>query len=147
MDFIREQLIRHEGLRLKPYRCPAGKLTIGVGRNIEDRGITRAEAMAMLENDIAGARADVDALLDDFGIDKWKWQLNQARLDALANMAFNLGWRRLSGFRKMFAALKDGDFDLAAAEMLDSKYADDVGPRAVELANQMATGKYQDQRG
>jgi len=141
VESLEAQLIRHEGLRLKPYRCPAGKLTIGVGRNIEDRGITEAEAMVMLENDIAGARADVDSLLDEFGIRKW--ELNQARLDALTNMAFNLGRRRLSEFKKMFAAIKDRNFDLAAAEMLNSKYARDVGPRAVELSNQLSSGKYQ----
>ena len=145
MESLEAQLIRHEDLRLNPYRCPAGKLTIGVGRNIEDRGITKAEAMVMLENDIAGARADVDSLLDEFGIRKW--ELNQARLDALTNMAFNLGRERLSGFKKMFAAIKDRNFDLAAAEMLNSKYARDVGQRAVELSNQLSSGKYQDQRG
>ena len=145
MESLEAQLIRHEGMRLKPYRCPAGKLTIGVGRHIEDRGITEAEAMVMLENDIAGARADVDSLLDEFGIRKW--ELNQARLDALTNMAFNLGRKRLSGFKKMFAAIKDRNFDLAAAEMLNSKYARDVGPRAVELSNQLYSGKYQDRRG
>jgi lysozyme len=145
MEHLNEQLIRHEGMRLKPYRCPAGKLTVGVGRNIEDRGITEAEAMVMLENDIAGARADVDMLLEQFQIDKWR--LNQARQDALINMAFNIGRRQLSGFKKMFAAIKDGNFDLAAAEMLDSKYAADVGQRAVELANQLSSGKYQEGRG
>ena len=139
MESLVEQLIRHEGLRLNPYRCPTGKLTIGVGRNIEDRGITEAEAMVMLENDIAGARADVDMLLEQFQIDKWR--LNQARQNALINMAFNIGRRQLSGFKKMFAAIKDGNFDLAAAEMLDSKYAADVGQRAVELANQLSSGK------
>ena len=145
MENIRRQLIRHEGLRLRPYKCSAGKITIGVGRNIEDRGITEAEAMVMLENDIAGARADVDSLLDEFGIRKW--ELNQARLDALVNMAFNLGRRRLSGFKKMFAAIKDRNFDLGAAEVLNSKYARDVGQRAVELSNQLSRGKYLDQRG
>ena len=145
MENLATQLIRHEDLRLKPYRCPAGKLTIGVGRNLEDRGITEAEAMVMLENDIAGARADVDSLLDEFGIRKW--ELNQARMDTLTNMAFNLGRKRLSGFKKMFAAIKDGNFDLAAVEMLNSKYAGDVGRRAVELSNQLSSGKYQDQRG
>ena len=141
MEHLKEQLIRHEGLRLKPYRCPAGKLTIGVGRNIEDRGIYKAEAMVMLENDIAGAKADVDMLLEQFGIDKWR--VNQVREDALTNMAFNLGRQRLSGFKKMFSAIKDGNFDLAAAEMLDSKYARDVGQRAVELSNQLSSGEYQ----
>ena len=53
MNRIKTQLIRHEGLRLKPYRCTAGKLTIGIGRNLDDCGISQKEAYAMLERDIA----------------------------------------------------------------------------------------------
>jgi lysozyme len=52
LERIQEQLVRHEGLRLKPYRCTAGKLTIGIGRNLDDRGISQKEAYAMLERDI-----------------------------------------------------------------------------------------------
>ena len=52
MNQAKAQLVRHEGLRLKPYRCTAGKLTIGVGRNLEDKGISQQEAYELLENDI-----------------------------------------------------------------------------------------------
>lgn len=50
---LREQLERHEGLRLKPYKDTVGKLTIGIGRNLDDKGISRKEAFALLDNDIA----------------------------------------------------------------------------------------------
>ena len=52
LNRIKAQLVRHEGLKLKPYRCTAGKLTIGIGRNLDDRGISQKEAYAMLERDI-----------------------------------------------------------------------------------------------
>ena len=52
LERIKEQLVRHEGLRLKPYRCTAGKLTIGIGRNLDDCGISKTEAYVLLENDI-----------------------------------------------------------------------------------------------
>ena len=54
-----EQLMRHEGFRTKPYRCSAGKLTIGYGRNLDDKGITKAEAFMMLKNDIEEAYLDL----------------------------------------------------------------------------------------
>ncbi len=40
MNRIKAQLVRHEGLKLKPYRCTAGKLTIGIGRNLDNCGIS-----------------------------------------------------------------------------------------------------------
>lgn len=141
---LKDQLLRHEGLRLRPYICPAGALTIGIGRNLSDKGITEAEAMAMLETDIAGARVDVEFLLDKFGIERWK--LSQARQDALANMAFNIGRASLAGFKRMFTAILAEDFDVAAAEMLDSKYARDVGDRAVELSIQLCSGQWHKRR-
>ena len=52
MESLKEQLIRHEGLRLTVYDCPAGYKTIGVGRNIEQKGITESEALYLLDNDI-----------------------------------------------------------------------------------------------
>lgn len=140
-EHLERQLIRHEGLRLFPYQCPAGFLTIGVGRNLEGKGITKAEALFLLKNDIADAREDVDFLLNRFGIEKYR--LNEPRLDALANVAFNIGRHRLSGFKRMFGAAKRGDFVNMAVELLDSKYARDVGGRAVELADQLAHGIYQ----
>jgi lysozyme len=128
-----DQIKRHEGLRLKLYVCPAGKLTIGYGRNLEERGITDDEALLMLHNDIMSARNEVNAL-------SWFRGLDGVRQDVIVNMAFNLGLTKLLGFKKMIAAIKTRDYSTAAIEMLDSKWYADVGDRAVELARIMEEG-------
>lgn len=138
--FLTEQLIRHEGLRLKLYKCPAGKISIGVGRNIQDRGITRSEAMYMLAHDIASATVDLKRVMAAYHIPEW--MVSPPRKDALINVAFNIGRRSLIGFRKMWGAIHAENWDEAAKELLDSKYASDVGDRAVELAEQIRTGVY-----
>jgi len=65
---LTDQLIKHEGLRLKPYHCPAGKLTIGVGRNLEDKGITEEEAVMLLENDIQECLKDLGTIFQAFDL-------------------------------------------------------------------------------
>jgi len=135
---LRRMLIVHEGLRLKPYRCPAGYLTIGVGRNLEARGISREEAMVLLENDIAEAEAAARGFFPAFD------RLEEPRQAVLVDMAFNLGAVRLGGFRRFRAALERGDFEQAAREMLDSKWAEQVGPRARRLAEMMRRGTWAD---
>ena len=82
---LKQDLLRDEGLRLKPYLCPAGKRTIGVGRNLDECGITRAEVMMLLENDIAIVGAELDRALP------WWRTLPDGPARALANMAFNMG--------------------------------------------------------
>lgn len=134
---LKNQIVRHEGLKLKPYRCTAGKLTIGVGRNLDDKGISEAEAMAMLDTDIAEVAVELERRLPLFS------KLDDVRKDALINMGFNLGVPGLLKFRGMIAALELSDYDKAAAEMLDSKWAKQVGNRAGELARQMRKGEYQ----
>jgi len=135
-DKLENMLIRHEGLKLKPYRCTAGKLTIGVGRNIEDNGITDAEARMMLRYDIEVSRT---SLL------KYKWfqELDPVRQDAIINMVFNLGLPRFLGFKKTIGYLQAKDWEGAATEMLNSRWAKQVGRRALELAAIIVTGKYQ----
>lgn len=137
MEKLIEQLKRHEGLRLKPYRCTAGKLTIGYGRNLEDRGITQGEAESMLWRDVAEVR---DYLEDVF--DAWWFSLDGVRQAVLVNMAFNLGGPGLLKFRKMIDAVSWGRWEDAAREMLDSRWAQQVGNRATELAKQMETGRW-----
>jgi lysozyme len=132
---LKNMLIRHEGLKLKPYRDPVvGKLTIGVGRNLDDVGISEDEAMYMLENDIRRAEETAGHCCAAHGV-LFESLPEDARL-VLIDMAFNLGYR-LKSFRKMFAALKRGDFIEAAKEMLDSRWARQVGHRAEELAEIM----------
>jgi lysozyme len=133
---LEDILIRHEGLKLKPYRCTAGKLTIGVGRNLDDNGITEAEARMMLRYDIEASRL---SLL------KYKWfnSLDPVRQDVIINMVFNLGLPRFLQFKKTIAFLQAKDWEGAATEMVNSKWAKQVGNRALELAAMIVTGKYQ----
>lgn len=125
-----ESVKQGEGLRLKPYRCSAGKLSIGVGRNLDDVGITEEEAEYLLMNDLQRAENDAKKLP---GFDN----CSQVRRDVLIEMVFNLGLPRVLGFRKMLAALSKGDYTEAAHQMLDSKWHKDVGNRTDRLAWRM----------
>jgi lysozyme len=127
-------LKRDEGFRARPYRCTAGKLSIGYGRNLDDHGISEAEAGILLVNDVAAAEADLSRLLP------WWMSLDQVRRDAIGNMAFNLGSPRLMQFKSMLAAARAGNWDRAAAEAGDSKWADVVGARAVRIQHMLRTG-------
>lgn len=126
---------RDEGIRLKPYYCTAGKLTIGIGRNLEDNGISRAEAQFMVENDIVRVIKELDALLPF-----WR-DLSPARQAALINMAFNLGTFGFSKFQNTIDYLADADFDQAADEMLRSRWADQVGERAQRISEAVRRDK------
>ena len=134
-DAMVRQLRLHEGERLKPYRCTAGKLTIGVGRNLEDRGITREEAAYLLANDIAAEERELLRALP------WVAKLDDVRQRVLLDMAFNLGVVGLLAFKRTLATIQAGDYQRAAAMMLDSKWAGQVGQRAERLSRMMATGK------
>ncbi len=136
MNRIKAQLVRHEGLRLKPYRCTAGKLTIGIGRNLDDRGISQKEAYAMLERDIL----DFEQQLLDEIPDVYNG-LDEVRQSVLLNMCFNLGIKGLLGFKNTLAYIKVGDWERAANGMLASKWAKQVGMRAIELSELMRKGK------
>lgn len=124
-----------EGLRLKPYNCTAGKLTIGYGRNLEDIGISKAEADMMFERDFARAEADVRRLCKAYDIDCE--HLIEQRFYVLTDMMFNLGYSRLEKFQKLLYALKKGLYDDASKEMLNSLWAKQVGNRAIKLATLM----------
>ncbi len=122
---------RHEGLRLKPYRCPAGKLTIGYGRNLDDKGISIKAAEFLLTEDINEAISNLRRVFLDFD------SFTEQRQCALIDMMFNLGMGGFMAFARMIAAIGDGEWDLAAEECLNSKYAQQVGPRAVEIAKML----------
>ena len=134
MATIREQLILHEGKKDKPYRCTAGKLTIGVGRNLEDKGLTDDEIMYLLDNDIAEAERDLEQF-------EWYSKLKWERKRVLIDMRINLGLRGLLSFKKMIAKIESEEWEEAAYEMLDSKWAAQVGMRAERLAKMMRTGE------
>lgn len=131
-----DRLIRHEGLRRYPYTDTAGKVTIGIGRNLTERGITEAEAKYLASNDIGIAEVDLDRNLS------WWRGMSETRQQVLIEMAFNMGWPKLAGFTRFLAALHRNDFQIAAQEMLSSAWADQVGRRAVTLADAMRTGTF-----
>ena len=129
---VAEQLIEHEGLKLKPYRCPAGKLTIGVGRNLEERGISEEEALYLLNNDISESIEDLQKIFAE-GFET----LPEGVLRVLVDMRFNLGSSGFKGFKKMIKAVKKEDFAWAALEMQDSKWFQQVGNRGKTLVAMM----------
>jgi lysozyme len=131
---LKKLLMIHEGLKLRPYRDTAGKLTIGVGRNLDDKGIREIEADLMLDNDIGETIQNLDHYLP------WWTKLSPNRKLVLMDMCFNLGIGKLLTFKKALAAMKEGRWNTAADEMKDSKWARQVGRRADKLAYMMRTG-------
>ncbi len=132
-----ERIKKHEGFRANPYRCTAGKLTIGYGRNLEDKGISRNEAAALLMADINEAAEQLEKHIPNV-LERIQ---GKARKEVLVEMVFNMGIGGVMKFRKMLGALVKQDYDKAAAEMLDSRWASQVGQRAVTLANIMRNGR------
>ena len=153
-DVLAAELIRDEDERLKVYRCTADKRTIGIGRNLDDVGISKAEtaalgitvasvirdgitreqSRALFANDIAACERQLDAKLP------WWQGLNDVRQRVLLNMCFNLGVNRLLGFKNTLAKMERGDFAGAAAGMRASLWARQVGARATRLAAMMEKG-------
>lgn len=134
---IFEQLKRDEGVKLKPYVDTVGKTTIGIGRNLTDAGISVAEAEYLLANDVHAATQGLLSACP------WTGGLDDARFGALLNVAFNLGVGGLLEFRKALTACQAGDWETAATEFLDSKWAEQVGARAQRLALQIRSGIWQ----
>lgn len=132
---LKQRLRREEGLRLKPYRDTAGKLTIGIGRNLDDVGISEVEASMLLDGDVARTCAALDARLP------WWRALDPVRRTVLADMAFNLGVEKLCGFHEVLGATETRRFAQAAAAMRASLWARQVGARAAGLARMMETGE------
>jgi len=126
---------RYEGLNIFPYQCPTGHVTIGYGHNLEN-GISKEAAEFILKQDMQSAQV---ALSRRFG---WFKTLDSVRQFVLVDMCFNMGIASLCTFKKLLAALQRGDFLLAATEMLNSRWAGQVGRRARELAEMMKTGEY-----
>ena len=133
-ETLKRLIIKHEGIRLKPYIDTTGHITIGIGRNLTDNGISYDEALYLLRNDLTRA-------IDELSHFEWYSTLDINRAIALVDMNFNLGLSRFLTFKKMIEALKQHDYETAAREMLDSRWAKQVGKRAEELAEILKTGK------
>ena len=152
-----EKLIAHEGLRLEVYQDTLGIDTIGIGRNLEDRGITKEELEGLdipsINHVYEYGLTEADAVyLAHNDVEIVEEELVRAhpcvdRLDSvrqliLMDMAFNMGVPRLCKFKKMWNAIHDDNFQAAAKEMLDSRWANQVKSRATKLANAMHNGEF-----
>jgi lysozyme len=146
--WVSKRLIEHEGLKLSPYVCPAGKLTIGVGRNLEDNplnekekralgdymhGITKNGAMLLLRN-------DVEKCLKDLRKFEFWSKLDIERQYALLDMCFQLGYRGLCKFENMLYWMKLKDYKTASFHCLDSSYAVQTPKRAKRIAKLIKEG-------
>lgn len=129
-----DRLIVEEDLKLMPYPDTEGCLTIGIGRNLTANGISREEAIYLANNDIR------KAFNDCYKAFTWFHFLDDVRQEVILDMTFNMGIGSLAGFRKMLSAVAIKDYDLASVEMLHSKWAVQVGNRALKLAHMMQTG-------
>jgi lysozyme len=131
---LREQLIKHEGLRLRVYTDSLGILTIGVGRNVRDKGLTGMEALYLLDNDIDECEADLLTF-------PWFVTLNAIRQRAVLDLRFNLGPTKLRQFKKFLGAMNACDFPTAAAELMDSRWFLQVQPsRGQRIVRQILNG-------
>lgn len=149
MPEIINRLVFHEGLRLQPYKCTRGKLTIGIGRCVETNpftaeelkvvgdwkhGITREMAYYLLRNDIARCEKECKKRIPFFD------KLDDQRQYALLDMTFQLGIKGVKKFKRMLEALGRGNYHEAAAQCLDSTYAKQTPKRAQRIAKLIDTG-------
>jgi lysozyme len=137
LDIVRAQLRIDEGVVRHVYADSEGYWTIGCGRLVDQRlngGLSQDEINYLLDNDILRAELDARALFPSFD------RLSDVRKAVLVNLSFNLGKTRLAGFKQFKAALEAQAWEQAAAELLDSKWATQVGDRSKRLAQQMKDG-------
>lgn len=137
-SLLRGYLKLNEGLRLYPYSDSTGNISIGYARNLTANGITTAEAQMLLDDDIDYFLSALSYQLP------WFDSLDDNRQIALCDMCYNLGVKGLMEFTHMLEALRVADYDLAAKYALESKWAEQVGKRAIDDANIIRTGKMDD---
>ena len=134
---IYEQLRRDEGVQYDVYMDTEGFLTLGVGHRLRSRPLSDKAVEQILDDDLTAITGELVAAYP------WIARLSPARFGAMQNLAFNLGVGGLGTFKKMLAALQREDWEQAARELLDSKYAGQVKERAVRLARQLETSRWQ----
>lgn len=143
---LRDQLSLHEGRRKFVYDDASGKgideacfvrgkPTVGVGRNLADRGLSDDEIDYLLDNDINDAIAEAQKF-------RWFEALNPVRQAAVTELVFNLGIPRLGGFKKFLNFMNEHRYTQAAEELLDSKWAQQVKGRAVTISDMVKTGEW-----
>ncbi len=141
MEKLIKMLKRHEGTETHAYECSEGKITVGVGRNIDQQGgmgLSDDEIDYLLQNDIERV---IKELSSEY---PWFNSLDDVRKDAIVDISFNLGQTRLRLFKRALAAMEAGDYTEASTEFLDSRWAKQVGGRALELTDMISSGEYSD---
>lgn len=133
-EILKKQLTLHEGKEKMPYVDSVGKITIGVGRNLTDRGLSEDEIEYLLNNDIELCKKDLDNHLP------WWRSMNETRQRVIIDMCFNLGIRRLLGFHATLRFMSEKKYKEAALQMLQSKWAKQVKGRALRLSKMMEEG-------
>lgn len=138
LKVLYESLELGEARRTRPYVDTVGKLTIGVGRNLTDKGLRQSEIDILLENDVKDAIYDLDRFLP------WWRSLDEPRRRVMVEMVFNMGigdgTRGLLSFRNTLESIRTGRYADAADGMKNSKWATQVGDRAERLARVMRNG-------
>lgn len=121
---IKDYIMSNEGVRKYPYRCSAGKLTIGVGRNLEDKGLSDSEVMYLFDNDLQDTQDSAESIFEDFS------QYTIEEQTVILDMLFNLGTTRFKTFKKFIRAIKERDLKEAARQIEQSAYFHQVPNRA-----------------
>jgi len=152
MDKLKEQLIRHEAIRYKPYDDATGKelkkgdmlqgkLTIGIGWNLSDVPLPEAIVDVLYEISITSVDKELHEHLP------WVYILDDVRRDVMRNLCFNMGMSKLLEFKNTLASIQmasttlvQSDWDTACEKLKNSLWYKQVGPRAVELVEQLRTG-------
>lgn len=148
-----QRLMVNEGCVLKSYKDSVGKLTIGIGRNLDDNPLTEEElcyvghncrtkfisndqAAYLCRNDLKKVRADLDRELP------WWRDLNYDRQYVMIDLCFNMGIKTLLTFKRTLESIATGNYELAGKQLLQSKYAKQVGIRAKRNAYALKTGQW-----
>ena len=152
IDKLTALLFVHEGYRARPYRCTAGKRTVGIGRNIDDKGISKDELVSIFEQDGLSMKAalillhnDIDEVTDYLRTHlPYFYQLSGPRQAVLVDMGFNLGVAGLMKFTHFLDYVSEGSYKEASYQMLQSKWSVQVGQRAIRLSRMMEYGTWPD---
>ena len=132
-ESVSDRIKRHEGCRLSPYKDSEGIWTVGYGRNLESVPFTQAEVDFMFLTDLNRARKAAETFPEYAALDN-------VRAGVVVEMIFQMGRAGVSRFKRFWAATGAQDWNRAADEMLDSKWAKQTPERAQELAEIFRNG-------
>lgn len=128
-----QQLKEHEGLRLKLYKCPAGRLTIGYGHNIEDNGLSKTACEFILAEDVEEATKNLCTI---FGTEFFNTLADEKKI-ALVDMMFNLGMAKFLTFKRFIFAVETRNWENASWEVVNSKAYQQNKRRYKRIAEQI----------